>query len=92
MNSTKDKKNLEKVYELSASSTYRPNLGGYYRCSCCNSVSNESIETDLGDFKYNLSFVNDPKDDNHFICITCSEAIEDVRRDFQYMDEWKEDQ
>lgn len=63
------------------------NKGGYFRCSICNTVSNENIETDLGDYKAHMSFTHDPKDSRHFICVSCDEAIEDIRRDFSYMDD-----
>jgi hypothetical protein len=63
------------------------NKGGYFRCSICNCVSNESIQTELGDYSPNMSFTHDPKDHRHFICVSCDEAIQEVRQDFEYMDE-----
>lgn len=77
---------LEKLNQLVRSI----NRGGYFRCSICNTVSNEEIETDLGDFKSHMSFVNDPKDPTHFICITCSEEIDSLRQDYEYDDQEKE--
>lgn len=62
--------------------------GGYFRCSICNSVSSENISTDIGDYKPNTSFTEDPKDHNHFICITCKEVIDDQLMDYEVMDEW----
>jgi hypothetical protein len=35
-----------------------------------------------------MSFTADPKDNRHFICISCSEAIEEQRREFRERDEW----
>jgi hypothetical protein len=75
---------LEKLQELQQ---YRL-VGGHLRCSICNCVSDESIETELGDYKSRMSFTADPKDNRHFICISCSEAIEEQRREFRERDEW----
>jgi len=61
--------------------------GGSHRCSICNKVDNESIETNLGDYESNLSFTYDPNDPSHHICIDCEEVIEDQRRDYAYMDQ-----
>lgn len=88
----KDKTKLETLYQSSASDTYRPNLGGHHRCSICNSVSNEEIETDIGDYKHNMSFTPDPKDKNHFICISCSDAINDLRQDYMMDDLWDDEE
>jgi len=71
---------LEKVFKS-------VNKGGYHRCSLCSAVSNERIETNIGDFKPKLAFTNDPKNPMHFICIDCSDAIEEVRQDFEMMDD-----
>lgn len=66
------------------------NKGGYFRCSICNTVSNESIATEIGDYHSHMSFTNDPKDPLHFICVTCDEVINDLRIDYEYLDD-KED-
>lgn len=58
------------------------NRGGYFRCSICNAVSNERIETTIGDFKPNMPFTHDPKDPRHFICISCADEIEEIRQDY----------
>lgn len=63
------------------------NKGGYSRCSICGCVSNESIQTNIGDYKSGMSFTTDPKDPMHEICIDCAEVIEDLRIDYEYMDE-----
>lgn len=67
------------------------NRGGYFRCSICNCVSNERIETNLGDFHPHMSFTNDPKDGLHFICIECDESIEEVRQDYQMDDKYEDE-
>lgn len=81
---TDDIKKLEYLYKAK-------NVGGYFRCSICNAVSNERIETNLGDFKEDVSFTHDPKDGLHFICIDCADAVEDLRQDFEFMDSNEDD-
>jgi hypothetical protein len=63
-----------------------PNKGGHNRCSICNATSNEEIETDIGDYKAHMSFTPDPKDPMHFICIDCSEVINEQEQDYAYRD------
>lgn len=63
------------------------NRGGYFRCPICNTVSNEHIATERGDFKPHMTFTHDPKDSLHFICNECADEIEDVRQDFEVYDE-----
>lgn len=82
---------LEKEYEQILKSV---NRGGYFRCSICNSVSNESIETNIGDYIPHQSFTNDPKDPLHFICTTCADEIEELRQEYnnndgENSDEWE---
>jgi Fe2+ or Zn2+ uptake regulation protein len=79
-----------KLETLNDFSTKLRNRGGYFRCSICDSVSNEFIETNIGDYKKHLSFVNDPKDHTHFICMECNDSVDDLRQDYEYMDDWKE--
>jgi hypothetical protein len=67
------------------------NRGGHNRCSICNKVSNEEIQTELGDYQAHMSFTNDPKDPLHFICVECADSIEDQRQDYQYFDEYNEE-
>lgn len=74
------KTNLDNLYD------YQPNLAGHYRCTICNCVSNESIETEIGDFR-KTSFTQDPKYKDSYICVECSEAIQDVRYDYDLMNE-----
>ena len=60
-----------------------------FRCSICNKVNNQDIETDLGDFNSKMSYVPDPKSpDTSFICIECDEAVREHLSDFQLMDEY----
>jgi hypothetical protein len=65
---------LEKLQHL----IHSVNKGGYSRCSICNSVSNESIQTNIGDFRPHMSFAPDPKDTMHEVCIECKEVIQSV--------------
>lgn len=58
---------------------YLSSRGSHFRCSICNTVSNESVETDIGDYKPSMSFTPDPKNPKHsMICIECSEEINDT--------------
>lgn len=59
------------------------NRSGTHRCSICNSVNNEDIETNLGDFNDHTYYVNDPKDPSHFICGECDEVIKDLMCDYE---------
>jgi len=77
---TKDK--LKELQELSRT----VNRSGTNRCSLCNCVSNESIETEIGDYRHHMSFTQDPKFNDSVICITCAEVIEDQRQDYEYLD------
>ena len=61
--------------------------GGTVRCGICGNVSNENIETNIGDFRPGMSFTQDPKDKNQFICVDCSEVINDLRFDYELMDQ-----
>jgi len=79
---------LEKLQHL----IHSTNKGGYFRCSICNTVSNESIQTNIGDFHPNMPFVNDPKDGLHFICIECKESIQGVLDDYELDDDLLEEQ
>ena len=51
---------------------------GIHRCSICNRVTNEEIETDVGDFVSGMSFTSDPSNPMFDICVECYEEIEDV--------------
>lgn len=77
-------KDLQSIYKS-------VNRSGVHRCSICNCVNNENIETNIGDYRSHMSFVNDPKDPSHFICISCEEEIQNLRDEYQYMDEWEEE-
>lgn len=70
---------LKELQELS----YLTSRGTHFRCSICNTVSNEGIETDLGDYRPHTSFTSDPKDRRHFICVTCDEIINDTLSEFE---------
>ncbi len=64
------------------------------RCAICNAVSDEDIETNVGDFS-KKEFVADPKSNLHFICTPCKEAIEDLNLEYSYQDDifgWKDDE
>ena len=63
-----------------------------HRCSICNCVSIVDIQTELGDYRQYMSYVTDPSNRLHFICIDCHEAIQDVRDDFEWMDEENNDE
>lgn len=56
------------------------------RCVCCNKVSSQDIETDLGDFSTDY-FVVDPTDQNSFICHECSEWHTDLMTDYEKRDD-----
>lgn len=47
-----------------------------HRCYICNSVSSDSVETNVGDFK-DVDFVRDPQNKNRVICVPCMEAGEE---------------
>lgn len=81
-----DKSNLDYLF-----TTKSVNRSGVHRCSICNRVNTESIETNLGDYAPLEYFTNDPKDPMHFICITCEEAIQELRDDYDFKDEWEEE-
>ena len=74
---------LEKLQHL----IHSTNKGGYSRCSICDSVSNESIQTNIGDYKHGMPFTPDPKNPLHEICIECLEVIQEQRTDYEYLDE-----
>jgi hypothetical protein len=63
------------------------NKSGHHRCSICNCVTNESIATEIGDFRSRMSFTPDPKDRMHDICIECAEVIQEQRDEYSYYDE-----
>lgn len=67
------------------------NRSGVHRCSICNCVNQEDIQTNIGDYRGNMFFTKDPKNPNHFICGECEEAIQDVRWDYEIMDDEEED-
>jgi hypothetical protein len=62
-----------------------------HRCTICNSVNIVDIETDIGDYKDHMSFTPDPSNKEHFICIECAEAIQEIRYDYAISDEELED-
>lgn len=66
------------------------NLGGHFRCSICNRVSLEEIETNIGDYQKGLTFVNDPKNSDDFICLDCSDVVDEQRHDYWLMDDKNE--
>jgi hypothetical protein len=63
------------------------NRSGISRCSICNCVSNESIETEIGDYRAHMSFTQDPKYRDSVICISCSEVIQEQLDEWSYLDE-----
>lgn len=65
------------------------NRGGYHRCTICNAVSNETIQTEVGDYKHQMSFVNDPNNPMHFICVSCNEVVDEQRYEYELWDEIK---
>lgn len=56
------------------------------RCSICNHVSSEDIQTELGDFTKG-EFVPDPKNELHFICIVCKEVFEEQMLAYEAKDD-----
>ena len=62
-----------------------------HRCSICNCVNVADIETDVGDFRDFMSFTPDPSNGQHFICIDCADAIQDIRDEYAMTDEDLED-
>lgn len=58
------------------------NRSGIHRCSICNCVNTEAIETEIGDFAPYEYFTNDPKDPSQFICISCYEVIQDTLSEY----------
>lgn len=67
------------------------NRSGVHRCSICNCVSSEDVETEIGDYQGYTYFVNDPKDPSHFICGACDEVVKDLRNDYEMDDYFKEE-
>lgn len=55
------------------------------RCSICNSVSSQMIETNIGDF-CDGHFVTDPKSELHFICEECAHWQVELMSDY-YLDD-----
>jgi len=62
------------------------NRGGYHRCCICGCVSNEDIETSIGDYKPGQYFTADPIHPDSMICGDCSDVIQDQRFDYEFMD------
>ena len=60
-----------------------------FRCTICNTVNNEDISTDLGDYNPHMAFVPDPNNSLNQICISCREVIDDLLQDYEYLDEEK---
>lgn len=61
------------------------------RCSICNCVSSESIETELGDFR-EVNFVPDPISSLHVVCQECKQAHEELMLEYEKDDDvwgWK---
>lgn len=54
-----------------------------HRCSICNCVNREDIETNIGDYK-KTPFVKDPKNPLFDICVECSESIQDTNNEFEF--------
>ncbi len=77
---------MDKLKELQQL-TRVTNRSGWNRCSICNCVSNESIETEIGDYRAHMSFTPDPKFKDSVICISCSEVIQDQLDEWSYEDE-----
>ena len=49
-----------------------------FRCSICNRVNNEEIETEYGDYSEFMAFVPDPSNPMFDICMMCAECISDT--------------
>lgn len=80
---------IEKLTKLISSDHTRH--GGTARCTICNCVSSEDIETTIGDYRPGMSFVPDPKDSLGFICLECQDVIQDQRFDYELMDNYEDD-
>lgn len=65
--------------------------GGTVRCTICNCVSSEDIETTIGDYRRGMSFAPDPIHRNSFICMECQDVIQDQRFDYELMDNQEDD-
>jgi hypothetical protein len=64
--------------------------GGTVRCTICNCVSSEDIETTIGDYRRGMSFAPDPITSG-FICMECQDVIQDQRFDYELMDNLEDD-
>ena len=71
--------NLEELFKLAKVA----NRSGVHRCSICNTVNSEYIETNLGDYRPYQYFVNDPKDPSHFICGECDDSIRELQMEYE---------
>ena len=60
-----------------------------HRCSICDKVNIQEIENNLGDYDSDISFVSDPSDASHFICIDCSTEIQEIRDEYAFWDSLK---
>ena len=58
------------------------NISGIHRCAICNRVNIEGIETNLGDYTQGMSYMADPLDRMHDICVECYEEIQDINKEF----------
>lgn len=65
--------------------------GGTVRCTICGTVSNENIETNIGDYRPGMSFAPDPAYKNSFLCMECQDVIQDQRFDYELMDNQEDD-
>lgn len=71
------------------------NIGNFVnnkRCKCCNKVSSQDIETDVGDFS--TDYFTEDQNDNSFICKECSEWHDELMSDYEAKDDpygWQDD-
>lgn len=76
---------IEKATKLLSSGYQHVKHGGTVRCTICNCVSSEDIETTIGDYRRGMSFAPDPITSG-FICMECQDVIQDQRFDYELMD------
>lgn len=61
-------------------------MNNKYRCSICNKVSSRDIETNYEETTKH-TFVRDPKDKQHFICMDCNLIYQDLMVDYYIQDD-----
>lgn len=64
------------------------------RCIICDKVNNPEVQNlpgaFMGDHNYPNYFYPDPKHKDAVICLECKASIDEVRYEYDLMDEWNE--